>query len=65
MIVAITKVHNAKRGLDEAQGKKLDTAVLSIALHDARTTERHAVRALDAHKLEHKCANIAGKPSAR
>jgi hypothetical protein len=58
VVVAITAVYGAKRDLDEARDNKLDTALLSIALHDARTIERHAVRALDTHKLEHKCANV-------
>jgi len=50
---AINKSHHAKRDLDEAKEKKLDTAVLSIARHDARATERYAIRVLDEHKLDH------------
>jgi hypothetical protein len=63
VVAAIIKVNNAKFDLDEAKEKKLDTALLSIALHDARTVERHAVSALDIHKLEHKCANVASRAS--
>jgi len=61
VVAAITRVHNAKRDFDEAKENKLDKVSLSVALHDARTAERNAVRALDTHKLDHKCANIGGR----
>jgi hypothetical protein len=64
LVAAITRVYIAKRDLDEAREKKLDTASYLSVLQDARTAERHAVRALDEHKTEHKCANITGRSPA-
>jgi hypothetical protein len=57
----MAKVHAAKRDFDEAKEKKLDVGLPNLALHDARTAERHAVRALEDHKKEHGGANIEAR----
>jgi hypothetical protein len=61
VVEVIARVQAAERDLDEAKEKKLTLGLLNLALHDARTAERHAVSALGDHKKEHGCANIAAR----
>jgi hypothetical protein len=59
VVAAITKVYNAKRDIDEAREKKIDAALLVIALHKARTAEQHTFAGLDKHKKGHGYRSIS------
>src|SRR6266699_3325533 len=57
-VAAINRVHDAKKALDEARKRKLNTKPYEIALYDAQTVEQSVVAALESHKKEHKCWGI-------
>jgi hypothetical protein len=61
LVHAINDVYVAKQVLEAARKQKADTDQFVIALNDAKAEERRAIKALDTHKLEHGCANIAGR----
>jgi hypothetical protein len=63
-VAAINGVHDAKKELDGARKRKLNTEPYDLALYDARTTERLAVAALESHKKQHKCWGIGLPRSA-
>jgi hypothetical protein len=57
-VAAINGVHDAKKELDGARRRELNTEPYDLALYDARTTEGFAVAALESHKKQHKCWGI-------
>jgi hypothetical protein len=64
VVVAKNNAYNAKSDLDDAKEKKMDMTPFVAVLNNARAIQRRASAALNKHKLEHKCLNIAGRTTA-
>ena len=63
-VAAMNKVYDAKKELDGARKRKLDTGRYRVALYDAQTAERCAIATLESHKKQHKCWGIGLPRSA-
>jgi len=54
-VEAVQKSFSARHERENARRQKLDVAPFDEALASARREERAAVKALEAHRNEHKC----------